>query len=157
MFDTLMKIRVSYLNDPEFWKTSFGLSNELSEKLKFSNSSMYIDKHFLDAFKMVFGKDDTVQFGLNYTAYFEACHPRECTYFKQVYRSWIEVITVIAGLIGGLNVVLTRMVNWTFGCCCAVKPSDQKYTAPKKRNKTKSRTIESISHDTDGDGDAVWQ
>ena len=50
------------------------------------------------------------KWNISHSKYFEVCQPKECTYTMVSRNSWIEIVTRMIGLVGGLTTILKFVV-----------------------------------------------
>ena len=78
----------------------------------FEASPSFQGATFKDVFLSGFAK--TRELVVNYQNYYNACAPEQCEYLSTEKRSIVEVLSVLAGLIGGFNVAAKTLVQ----ICC---------------------------------------
>ena len=123
VFQTIMDNKVKVWSSAQFFKQAIGFNvddsslpnlytDDEDEGILLSNESLYYNQDFQTMFRE--GMSGELSIVIDHHEYFETCRPSKCEFIALEHRGVIEIIAVIAGLVGGFKVAIDFVVK---GCC----------------------------------------
>ena len=152
LFETIMNAPVTVWQDNVWWRNGLGIDissySSIDENVLFStdglvfapSSSYPYDYTFKDAFKDGFVKYRNI--AISFDDYYSECAPSTCIYYERSRRSLIDVISVLAGLLGGLTVAAKLFIK--FVCFRKVKKVRMRIASTAEASPIKRRTSASL-------------